>query len=116
MPNCLQSVAGQGFLCLSEKENELKARPDLDIEVQGHTDNVGTNAYNQKLSEARAQSIMKWLIEHGIPARRLTSKGYGKGKPVDSNDTATGRARNRRVELAWQKIIFMYVLPLFGLL
>lgn len=88
---------------LTRAREALKARPDLDIEVQGHTDNVGTDAYNQKLSEARAQSIMKWLSEHGIPARRLTSKGYGKGKPVDNNDTATGRARNRRVELACRK-------------
>lgn len=97
------SLQPESAPALIRASEALKTVPDLDIEVQGHTDNIGTDAYNQKLSEARAQSVMKWLIEHGIPARRLTSKGYGKGKPVDSNDTATGRARNRRVELACRK-------------
>ncbi len=69
------------------------------VEVQGHTDNVGTDAYNLQLSEARAASVKLWLTQHGVAADRLTSKGYGKSQPVADNGTDEGRAKNRRVEL-----------------
>ena len=72
----------------------------LNVEVQGHTDNVGGDAYNQKLSEARAKSVVAWLTAHGIAASRLSFKGYGKTVPVASNDDDAGRAKNRRVEIA----------------
>ena len=78
----------------------LKKSPPLKIEVQGHTDNVGGDAYNQTLSEARAKAIVTWLTQHGIAADRLTAKGFGKTKPVADNATDTGRAKNRRVEIA----------------
>jgi OOP family OmpA-OmpF porin len=74
--------------------------PTLKLEVQGHTDNVGGDDYNQKLSEARAKSVLAWLTQHGIAAGRLSFKGYGKTVPVASNDTDEGRAKNRRVEIA----------------
>jgi len=78
----------------------LKKDATLKIEVQGHTDNVGNDAYNQKLSESRAKSVMAWLTAHGIAADRLSFKGYGKTVPVASNDDDAGRAKNRRVEIA----------------
>jgi len=77
----------------------LKLAPDLNIEVAGHTDNVGGAQLNQDLSEARAESVVKTLIECGVPASRLVAKGYGQSKPVADNRTAEGRAKNRRVEL-----------------
>ncbi|BCW88420.1 Peptidoglycan-associated lipoprotein [Alphaproteobacteria bacterium SO-S41] len=80
----------------------MQKEPDLRLEVQGHTDNVGSDEYNQTLSEARAQSVMDWLIVRGIAPDRLTSKGYGETIPVASNDDDAGRAKNRRVEIANQ--------------
>ena len=84
----------QQVLGLLQKDASLK------LEVQGHTDNVGSDSYNQQLSEARAKSVMTWLTAHGIAANRLSFKGYGKTKPVASNDSDEGRAKNRRVEIA----------------
>lgn len=72
----------------------------LKVEVQGHTDNVGTDAYNQTLSESRATAVVAWLTQHGVAATRLTSKGYGKTMPVADNASDVGRAKNRRVEIA----------------
>jgi len=80
--------------------NVMAANKALKLEVQGHTDNVGSDAYNQALSEARAKSVMGWLTQHGVAADRLTAKGYGKGKPIADNGSDEGRARNRRVEIA----------------
>lgn len=77
----------------------LKEEPSIDVSCQGHTDSVGTDAYNQALSERRADSVRNWLIKCGIPASRLTAKGFGEANPVASNDTAEGRAQNRRTEL-----------------
>jgi outer membrane protein OmpA-like peptidoglycan-associated protein len=78
----------------------LKKNPTQKIEVQGHTDNVGGDAYNQTLSEARAKAIVTWLTQHGIAADRLTAKGFGKTRPIADNATDAGRAKNRRVEIA----------------
>jgi outer membrane protein OmpA-like peptidoglycan-associated protein len=72
----------------------------LQLEIQGHTDNVGNDAYNQTLSEARAHAVVTWLTQHNIAAARLSSKGYGKTRPVADNTTDVGRAKNRRVEIA----------------
>jgi OOP family OmpA-OmpF porin len=78
----------------------LTKNPTQKIEVQGHTDNVGGDAYNQTLSEARSKAIVTWLTQHGIDADRLTGKGFGKTKPIADNATDAGRAKNRRVEIA----------------
>jgi len=78
----------------------LKKSPTLKIEVQGHTDNVGGDAYNQTLSEARAKAIATWLTQRGIAPDRLSAKGFGKTRPIADNATDAGRARNRRVEIA----------------
>jgi outer membrane protein OmpA-like peptidoglycan-associated protein len=72
----------------------------LKIEVQGHTDNVGGDAYNQTLSEARARAVTDWLTRHGVAGVRLSASGYGKTKPVADNNNDEGRAKNRRVEIA----------------
>jgi outer membrane protein OmpA-like peptidoglycan-associated protein len=78
----------------------LKKRGSLQVEVQGYTDDVGTDAYNQTLSDSRAAAVVAWLTQHGIAAKRLTSKGYGKAKPVTDNGNDEGRAMNRRIEIA----------------
>ncbi len=80
----------------------LAAHPDFKVEIQGHTDNVGTDAYNLKLSDDRAASVRLWLTQHGLAADRITSKGYGKSRPIADNASDAGRARNRRVELVRQ--------------
>jgi outer membrane protein OmpA-like peptidoglycan-associated protein len=77
----------------------LEADPALKLEIQGHTDNVGTPAANLKLSNERAAAVRSWLVGRGIAAARLTSAGLGDTKPVADNKTEEGRAKNRRVEL-----------------
>ncbi|MEN8258998.1 MAG: OmpA family protein [Pseudomonadota bacterium] len=73
--------------------------PGLRVEIQGHTDSVGSAAYNMGLSDRRAKAVRHYLIGHGISADRLTTKGFGLHVPIASNSTAAGRAQNRRVEL-----------------
>jgi len=72
--------------------------PDTDLLVLGHTDSIGSAAFNQTLSEKRSGSVVSYLASKGIPSSRLTSKGMGKSDPIASNDTPEGRAKNRRVE------------------
>jgi outer membrane protein OmpA-like peptidoglycan-associated protein len=74
--------------------------PALRLEIQGHTDNVGSDAYNQPLSEARAHSVVAWLTQQRVVPTRLTARGYGKTRPIATNATDEGRAQNRRVEIA----------------
>jgi outer membrane protein OmpA-like peptidoglycan-associated protein len=76
----------------------LKADPQMRIEIQGHTDSRGTYRHNLRLSRVRAQAVVQYLRRKGIAAERLTATGYGPNRPRGSNDTAEGRARNRRVE------------------
>jgi OmpA-OmpF porin, OOP family len=79
----------------------MKKYPDLKIEIEGHTDNVGGSAYNEKLSQRRADAVNKYLAEKfGIDASRLSAKGYGLTRPIASNATKEGRQKNRRVEAA----------------
>jgi OmpA-OmpF porin, OOP family len=80
----------------------LQRNPELELRVEGHTDNQGTAAGNQALSEKRAQAIVAWLVGQGIPESRLSAKGLGQSKPVADNSTEEGQAKNRRVELAKQ--------------
>jgi len=77
----------------------LIANPDRDVVIEGHTDNVGGDAVNQKLSQARAEGVRDYLSLQGVAPGRLAARGYGKGHPVASNETDAGRAQNRRVEL-----------------
>ena len=71
----------------------------MKIEIQGHTDSVGSKPYNQKLSEKRADAVKTYFTQKGISADRLSAKGFGLTKPVAGNSAADGRAMNRRVEL-----------------
>jgi outer membrane protein OmpA-like peptidoglycan-associated protein len=80
----------------------LKANPSWKITIEGHTDSTATALYNQKLSERRAASVKAYLVSAGITADRLQTVGYGASKPVATNDSALGRAQNRRVELLKQ--------------
>ena len=77
----------------------LKANPALKISVEGHTDNVGTPAANQTLSENRARAVMNATMAKGIDKSRLSAKGWGQGKPISDNNTEDGKAKNRRVEI-----------------
>jgi outer membrane protein OmpA-like peptidoglycan-associated protein len=77
----------------------MKKNPPLRIEIQGHTDNVGSALLNQRLSEKRALAVLRYLVKHGIDLDRLESAGYGSAHPIASNDSAKGRKLNRRVEL-----------------
>ena len=84
---------------LDEVVTVLANKPDLKLEIEGHTDNRGTLTFNQKLSENRAKAIMEYFIKEGINPKRLSAKGFGPSQPIDANDTSEGRAKNRRVEL-----------------
>ena len=75
------------------------AHPGLHLEVEGHTDGVGSDDYNQKLSENRAGAVRDYLIQQGIADSAIVSRGLGKTQPVATNDTTEGRQQNRRVEL-----------------
>jgi OOP family OmpA-OmpF porin len=77
----------------------LKEHPEIKkVRIEGHTDNRGAAAMNKKLSAARAASVLKWLVVHGVVAVNLTSEGFGPDRPIDSNETEEGRQENRRVE------------------
>ncbi len=77
----------------------LIAYPALNIEVDGHTDNVGGDEFNQKLSDQRSGSVRDYLVAQGVATNSVTAKGFGKTQPMATNDTAAGRQTNRRVEL-----------------
>jgi outer membrane protein OmpA-like peptidoglycan-associated protein len=84
---------------LDEVAAKLLANPTVRVEISGHTDNTGNAASNQRLSQARAETVRAYFIRKGIAAERLEAKGYGSTKPVATNGTIQGRAENRRVEL-----------------
>ena len=75
----------------------LKQHAEANVEIQGHTDHVGSDAYNQALSERRAESVKAYLVLQGIAAGRISTRGFGESQPTADNSTATGRAENRRV-------------------
>ncbi len=77
--------------------NAMKEIPTLEIQIAGHTDNVGKPEENQKLSEARANAVKDYLVKKGIAANRISAKGFGDTEPVASNTTDKGRAENRRI-------------------
>jgi len=87
----------------------MKEFPDTTAEIGGHTDNIASAAYNQKLSEKRANSVRQYLIDKfGIDGSRLTAVGYGLTKPVAGNDTEEGRQQNRRVEAVMEATRTVY--------
>ena len=85
---------------LEEVAAIMQRHPDIRVSVVGHTDSVGADAYNLDLSMRRAQSVISYLVDKGIARHRFEADGKGEAQPISSNDTATGRARNRRIEFA----------------
>jgi outer membrane protein OmpA-like peptidoglycan-associated protein len=92
------TILPPSFQVLDEVAGVLKANPKLRVRIEGHTDIRGGARFNQKLSQARAESVRRYLIEQGIAAERLQAKGYGPNRPIGANDTDAGREQNRRVE------------------
>lgn len=92
-------ILPRSYPVLQAVADALQAMPQIRrVSIEGHTDNVGNDQRNLDLSQRRAQSVMRWLIEHGIDPSRLEAHGYGETRPIQSNDTPAGRAANRRVE------------------
>jgi outer membrane protein OmpA-like peptidoglycan-associated protein len=84
---------------LDEAIRILREENTVVVIAEGHTDATGSAAYNQKLSERRADAVRRYLVNGGIGAERIQTEGFGESRPVASNETADGRAQNRRVEL-----------------
>ncbi len=84
---------------LNEVASVLSQYPKTYIDIYGHTDSTGSEAYNQSLSERRAQSVASYLSGHGVQSARMATKGYGEMQPIASNETEDGRQANRRVEI-----------------
>jgi outer membrane protein OmpA-like peptidoglycan-associated protein len=85
---------------LDEVVTVMKQHPEIEhVRVGGHTDSTGDKAHNVKLSDDRAASVKQYLVDHGIAADRLASKGYGESRPIADNKTEEGRAQNRRVDI-----------------
>ena len=87
---------------LDEAAAILKRNPDVHVNVDGHTDSIGTKEYNQKLSERRAAAVADYLGQAGVERSNLIPRGFGMSNPIDTNKTKEGRAKNRRVELLVQ--------------
>ena len=81
----------------------LNENPGLSLQIEGHTDSTGENAYNQGLSERRAKSVRGYLVNSGVGGSRLSTLGFGEAKPAYPNDTQENRRGNRRTELSAQK-------------
>ena len=92
------NITPQSMGTINELVKLMKEHTDLKFSIEGHTDSDGDKAFNQKLSEERAQAVKDLLVESGIDASRLETRGWGDSKPVDSNSTPEGKANNRRVE------------------
>jgi outer membrane protein OmpA-like peptidoglycan-associated protein len=93
------NIKPAGRVALDKAVTTLKEHPEVNVVVKGYTDAIGTDAYNLRLSERRADAVKNYLVEQGISSSRITTRGYGKADPVASNATEEGRARNRRAEV-----------------
>jgi outer membrane protein OmpA-like peptidoglycan-associated protein len=92
-------IKPESFGLLDEITAAVRDAPQIKkLSIEGHTDNVGADKYNLKLSNQRAASVLKYLVDHGIDAGRLVSKGWGESKPIGDNATEEGKEQNRRVE------------------
>ncbi len=93
------NILPDSFPVLQEVADYLKSNKAIKkMSIEGHTDNKGAPDLNKRLSQARANSVMNWLVQHGVEQGRLEAHGYGMEKPIEDNDTEAGRAKNRRVE------------------
>lgn len=91
-------IKPESFAIIDEIVDQMMSRPRLRLEIQGHTDNIGTIEYNQRLSERRAKAVYDALVERGVDPKRLRWRGFGMSQPVAPNDTEEGRALNRRTQ------------------
>ena len=92
-------IKPESFPLLDQVAMVFKTHPEIKkVEISGHTDSQGKDAYNLDLSDRRAKSVRAYLVSKGVEANRMDAIGYGETKPIDSNNTANGRAKNRRVE------------------
>src|SRR6185369_11793204 len=92
------TIQPRSFQLLDEIGNVLKTRPTMTVRIEGHTDSRGTRKHNMTLSAARAESVRQHLVGLGIDSSRMDPKGYGPDQPIETNKTAAGREKNRRVE------------------
>jgi len=99
LPDDVQSILRRAREKLAKISGIVMAHPGLTLQIDGHTDSVGSDAMNQQLSERRADSVRDFLIAQGVAGSSVTAQGFGKTRPVASNDTVEGRQKNRRVEL-----------------
>jgi OOP family OmpA-OmpF porin len=93
------NLTDQSFVTLNRVAASLAAHPELQVEVAGYTDSRGSDLYNQRLSQSRAEAVRAYLIQRGVAPERLSARGYGETNPIDTNATTHGQGRNRRVEL-----------------
>jgi OOP family OmpA-OmpF porin len=96
------AVKPDGAKILDRLVSFLKENRDKRVELEGHTDSIGGDKYNQGLSERRAGSVQTYLTKNGVDASRITTRGFGETKPIADNKTKDGRAKNRRVEIRVQ--------------
>jgi OmpA-OmpF porin, OOP family len=95
----LATILQNSYPILDEVVRLLKVNPEIThLDIEGHTDNRGSDELNERLSNARANSVMKYIVDHGIEAGRMAAAGYGPGRPIADNNTPEGRQKNRRVE------------------
>ncbi|MEP6845767.1 MAG: OmpA family protein, partial [Panacibacter sp.] len=92
-------LLAKSFKSLKDVAQIMQDNTTYKIDVDGHTDNTGSNELNQKLSESRANSVKQYLVGNGVDESRIVATGYGEDKPIEDNKTAAGRAKNRRVEM-----------------
>lgn len=97
------TIKSQSYLLLNQVAAVLKSNPNMHVLVEGHTDAVGGHDFNVRLSDSRADAVLRYLVQQGVEQSRLTSQGFGPDKPIDSNRTARGREKNRRVEFTITK-------------
>lgn len=97
------TLTNESETILTMAYNALVANPDVQVEISGHTDDVGSQQYNQELSLKRAQAVKNWLVQQGIASNRMKAVGKGENEPVASNATDAGRAENRRIEFYVQQ-------------
>ena len=93
------NLSNEAIIELARVMKWLNEHPTLKIEIEGHTDNVGSASYNQRLSEDRAKSVYDYFVAHGVNPNHISYRGYGFSRPIADNSTAEGRQKNRRVEL-----------------
>lgn len=92
------TLLAESFFELNKLFDLLWENVEMEILIEGHTDIIGADVYNENLSRQRAKAVVDYLVKKGIPATRIYYKGYGRSMPIASNDSEDGRSRNRRVE------------------